>query len=72
MTNQKRYLVYKNWNGQIHTSIEYGNQYTGDGKKKDTSEIKRFEIDPAINSDIKLLKVVYPLEEVKNESTVNS
>jgi hypothetical protein len=68
----KRYLVYKNWNGQIHTSIEYGEQYTGDGKKKDASEIKRIYIGFTTITDIKTLKIAFPLEEVKNESTINS
>ena len=66
----KRYLVYKNWNGQIHTSIEYGEQYTGDGKKKDASEIKRVEIGVNIK-ELNTLKKFYPLEEVKNEAAVN-
>lgn len=66
----KRYLVYKNWNGQIHTSIEYGEQYTGDGKKKDTSEIKRVEIGSTYECKFDLLKTVYPLEE-NHEKTVN-
>lgn len=63
MENQKRYLVYKNWNGQIHTSIEYDNHYTGDGKKKDTNEIKRIELCSTDPSDFKLLNHFYPLED---------
>jgi len=58
----KRYLVYKNWNGQIHTSIEYGEQYTGDGKKSDPLELKRVEIGLGI-TDIGLLKKTHPLED---------
>ena len=68
---EKRYLVYKNWNGQIHISIEYGEQYTGDGKKKDTSEIKRVEIG-LDTKDLNSLKQIYPLEEVKNEEAVTN
>lgn len=69
---EKRYLVYKNWNGKVHTSIEYGELTNGEGRAKpDPLELKRFEIDPAINSDFKLLKVVYPLKETKNETAVN-
>lgn len=58
---EKRYLVYKSWNGQIHTSIEHGDQYTGEGVKKDPTEIKRFEIKHKIY-DIKILKELYPME----------
>ena len=66
----KRYLIYKNWNGQIHTSIEYGDQYTVDGKKKDASEIKRFEIG-LDTKDLNGLKQIYPLEENQNEIAIN-
>jgi len=66
----KRHLVYKSWNGQIHTSIEYGNQYTGEGKKTDPLELKRVEIDVDIK-DLNILKQLYPLEEVKNEIPIN-
>ena len=67
----KRYLVYKNWNGQIHTSIEYGEQYTGDGKKTDPLELKRVEIG-LDTKDLNSLKQIYPLEEIKDESVINS
>jgi len=43
LMTEPRYLVYKSWNGQIHCSIEYGNHTTGEGKKKNTDEIKRFK-----------------------------
>lgn len=56
-----RHLVYKSWNGQVHTSIEHGEHYTGDGTKKDNSEIKRFEIKHKIDN-IKFLKELYPVE----------
>ena len=58
---EKRYLVYKSWNGQIHTSIEYGNHTDGEGKRKDGNELKRIEIVCAVQ-DLKLLKEIYPLE----------
>ena len=32
--NEKRYLVYRSWNGQIHTSIEYGERETGEVLKR--------------------------------------
>lgn len=60
---QKRYLVYKNWNGRVHTSIEYGELTNGEGRAKpDPLELKRIEIGIDIK-DIKLLKKMYPLEE---------
>jgi len=67
----KRYLVYKSWNGQIHCSIEYGEQYTGDGKKKDDSEIKRFDITSNVSDRLNILKLLYPLEEIKDEASIN-
>ena len=56
-----RYLVYKSWNGRVHTSIEYGDHTTGEGKKKNTDELARFEIKHDIN-DLNILKVLYPME----------
>lgn len=44
MTNEPRYLVYKNWNGKIHTEIQYGLHQTGDGVKVDPTEVKRIEL----------------------------
>jgi len=70
---EKRYLVYKSWNGQIHTSIEYGNHTDGEGKRKDNNELKRFEIKEYHTHDelsLSHLKLLYPLEEA-NEKTVN-
>ncbi len=62
--NEKRYLVYKNWNGRVHTSIEYGELTNGEGKAKpDPNELKRVEIDPNLVPDLKTLKLIYPLEE---------
>jgi hypothetical protein len=60
---EKRYLVYKSWNGQIHTSIEYGDLTTGEGKKKRDNEIKRFKLNDFDSNDLSLLKELYPLEE---------
>ena len=58
---QKRYLVYKTWNGQIHCSIENGELTNGEGKhKKDPLEIQRFEIKHDIE-DLNNLKKLYPL-----------
>ena len=79
---EKRYLVYKSWNGQIHTSIEYGELTDGEGKQKSLNELERFEIFVPTD-DIKLLKEIYPInklfelassnKELKNEETaVNS
>lgn len=57
---EKRYLVYTSWNGQIHTSIEYGYLTTGEGKKKpNPNELQRFEIKHETN-DLKILKELYP------------
>lgn len=42
---EKRYLVYKNWNGKVHAAIEHGNHSTGTDKDKEKSgELARFEI----------------------------
>lgn len=58
---EKRYLVYKSWNGQIHTSIEYGELTTGEGKtKRDPNELQRFQILHETN-DLNILKELYPL-----------
>lgn len=41
----KRYLVYKEWNGQIHAELQYGEHSTGSDKKKvNDNEKKRIEI----------------------------
>lgn len=61
ITTQPRYLVYKTWNGQVHASIEHGNLFTGEGVKKDPTEIKRFEIKHKIDN-LKFLKELYPVE----------
>jgi hypothetical protein len=61
---EKRYLVYKSWNGQIHTSIEYGNHTTGEGKKKNQDDIKRIELNSFDSNDLSLLEELYPLEEI--------
>jgi len=63
---EKRYLVYKSWNGQVHTLIEYGEHSDGEGKQK-RDELKRFELNYYDPIDFKLLKLLYPLEEVKDE-----
>lgn len=57
---EKRYLVYKSWNGQVHASIEYGDLTTGENKiKRDFNELQRFEIKHDID-DFKILKELYP------------
>ncbi len=57
---EKRYLVYASWNGQIHTSIKYGDLTTGENKvKRDPNELQRFEIKHETN-DFKILKELYP------------
>lgn len=66
MTTEKRYLVYRSWNGQIHTSIEYGEHETGEGIKKDPSILKKFEIENPVISNLEILKKLYPCEEVKD------
>lgn len=71
MTNEKLYLVYRSWNGQIHTTIEYGEHQTGEGVKKDPSILKKFEIENPVISNLEILKKLYPYEEVKDEATVN-
>lgn len=82
MSKEKRYLVYRSWNGKIQASIEYGELTDGEGKQKKDSELERFEISH-YTDDIKILKELYPLnklfelassnKEVKNEETaVNS
>lgn len=58
-----RYLVYKSWNGRIHTSIEHGELTNGEGKAKaDPAELGRFEIHHNTD-DIETLKTLYPLNE---------
>ena len=43
---ETRYLVYKTWNGRLHSSIEYGEHSTGTDKEKEKSgEVARFKID---------------------------
>ena len=66
--NENRYLVYKSWNGQIHVSIEYGELQTGEGVKRDYSIIKKFKISKDHNTeDLKMLKILYPLEAGDNK-----
>lgn len=67
--SEKRYLVYKNWNGFVHCSIEYGEHTTGEGKKKDKDELRRIELKLYDSNDLEFLKNIYPLEEVKDEKT---
>lgn len=59
---ENRYLVYKSVNGNINTSIQYGEHTTGEGKKKNKDEICRFKIEHD-TKDIELLKTLYPLKE---------
>lgn len=70
--NEKRYLVYRSWNGQIHTSIEYGENQTGEGVKKDPSILKKFEIEIPVINNLEILKKLYPYEVKKDEAPVNS
>lgn len=63
--NEKRYLVYRTWNGKIHVSIEYGEHETGEGVKKDPSILKKFEIENPVISNLEVLKKLYPYEENK-------
>lgn len=65
--SEPRYLVYRSWNGQIHTSIEYGSQYTGEGIKKDPSILKSFKIENPVINNMEVLKKLYPLEIAKDE-----
>lgn len=68
---EKRYLVYKSWNGRVHISIEYVELTNGEDKvKRDPLELKRVEITHDTN-DLKLLKILYPLED-KREISINS
>lgn len=62
---EKRYLVYKSWNGLIQSSIEYGDHTTGEGKKKPVDEIKRIELNDFDCDDLEVLKREYPLEKVE-------
>lgn len=57
-----RYLVYKSWNGQIHTSIEYEELTDGEGKSKADNELKRVRLNDYDSNDFSILKVLYPLE----------
>lgn len=61
--SEKRYLVYRKWNGQIHAEIQYGEHTTGEDKHKDAEEIKRVLLD---NFDLTLTDAIklYPLEKV--------
>ncbi len=61
-SNPKRYLVYRSWNGRIHTTIEYGDHVTGEGKKNSTDEVKRVLLKENDPDDLEALKVLYPLE----------
>lgn len=64
---EKRYLVYSTVNGNINAHIEYGEHTTGEGKTKpNPNEIKRFELQPYDSTDLKILKIRYPVE-VSNE-----
>lgn len=59
---EKRYLVYKTWNGQIHTSIEYGQLTTGEGNAiDDPNELKKINITDSEETDLNKLKELFPL-----------
>lgn len=62
MAHPSRYLVYRSWNGRIHTTIEYGDHSTGEGKKINKDEVGGFLLKEKDPDDIDHLKVLYPLE----------
>lgn len=41
---EKRYLVYRSYNGKIFSEIQYGQHQTGEGIKTDVSEMQRIEL----------------------------
>lgn len=64
---EKRYLVYRSWNGQTHVSIDYGEHETGEGVKKDHSILKKFEIKNPVITNLEILKKLYPYEVNEND-----
>lgn len=70
--HEPRYLVYKSFNGMVHTEIQYGSPQNRIGEKPQQNELARFEIRSKYDDmTIDQLKTIYPLE-VKNEAPVNS
>lgn len=68
--NEPRYLVYRSFNGMVHTEIQYGEPFKRIGEK--LNELARFKIRPKYDDmTIDQLKTIYPYE-VKNEASVNS
>lgn len=41
---ERRFLVYRTRNGKVCAEIQYGLHQTGEGVKKDESEVKRIEL----------------------------
>ena len=63
---EKRYLVYRSWNGQVHAEIQYGLPQTGEGVKKDGLEVQRIELlDHSLTLEQALLMYPYGQEVIR-------
>ena len=60
MGNEPRYLVYKSFNGAVHTEIQYGG-YNNTVEKRLFTELARFKIEVETNN-IDELKGIYKYE----------
>ena len=66
---ERRYLVYHSVNGRITAEIQYGQHHTGEGIKRDMSEVVRKELldyNLTLDQAIKM----YPYEEKTDEKEI--
>ncbi len=59
---EPRYLVYRMYNGKVHSEIQHGLHQTGEGIKNDVSELRRIPVTQVFNvKEVPRTSVIYQI-----------